>query len=247
MIVRSELYFPDIEFEFPDPPTPKSEDHRALGQMLKAKLRKDAKEKSQDSPPPSVSYSESPLWSIHGVLKSMDARLAGLRDRYGVALPMERVDIEFVRRETLVPRKGKKRNQLINAYGQDIVKSIVGLHTRSAKGDHSVKIGYYGEQYSRRQEQVEGTLAHELGHVFGEHPLFGVEYEEMKGYSLQALLMAKPETGAGATGSLVHDRSRGMLAQLGSMGICEPAILAHVTGISFGEYGPQSYRDLRRF
>lgn len=246
MIVRSELYFPDIVFEFPDPLSRKSKKHAPLASRLRAKLKHDSEKKPKDPPPPRVIYAENPHWTWPEVLRSLDTRLDVLRNRYGVVLPMERVDIEIVRRSSLVPEKGKKRDQLIDAYGQEVVDSIVGLHTRSSSGIHLIKVGYYSEQYSRTKTQVERTLTHELGHVFGEFPLFGVEYEELKGYAMQALMMGAPENTTQSTGSVVHDRSKGMLSQLGQMGICEPAILAHVTRSTFGEYGPQSYRDLRR-
>jgi len=247
MIVRSELYFPDIEFELPDPPVPVSEQHAVLAQKLKDKLNKKKSKKSHDPNPPKVRYSESPLWTWPDILRGMDGKLTALRDRFGVDLPMERVDIELVRRASLVAAKGKSRAQLVDAYGAGIVNSVVGIHNRSANGMHSIRVGYYGEQYSKTRDQVEGTLTHELGHVYGELPLFGVLFEEMKGYTFQALLMGKPEQAVGSTGSVIHDNSRRMLAQLGGMGICEPAILAHLSGVSFGEYSPRSYRDLRRF
>lgn len=247
MIVRSELYFPGIDFEFPDPPSPKTEEHVTLSSRLRAKLKHDVGQVvRRDSLPPPVEYAHNPHWTWPGILKSIDLRLEALKDRYGVTLPMDRVDIEMVRRASLVPQNGREKDQLIDDYGKDAVGVIIGLHRRSNDGNHSIRVGYYGEQYSKTQSQVERTITHELGHVFGEFALFGVEYEELKGYAMQALLMGSPETATTSTGSAVHDRSRNMLAQLGSMGICEPAILAHVSGVSFGEYGPLSYLDLKR-
>lgn len=234
--MRHEIYFPDIEFNDISavPATADKKRQTFLERGFKSKIKKNVLEK--------VRVNDSLMWDCVRILQAEDSMLDFLMVEFGVSIPRETVDLQFLRREELIPRDLKTRKQLLEDYGESVFSSVVGGYKRINDDYHLIKLGYYGDQYRVPYVDVIATLTHELGHALG--PIIpDKRFAELRAYACQSLCGYGFERQSIVNPRSVHSISRDMLWQLIERDITEPAIIAHLTGVQFGNFGPNDYKD----
>lgn len=188
--------------------------------------------------------SDEPMWSISDIFHAQDEMLKVLALDYGVEIPLDRIQIDLLRREELSPANRDNRRRLGEMYGEDIVKyGSIGDYLRLSNGIRRVRLGYFGDQYSVPFSEVKRTLVHEVGHALASEPIPDKRFAELCAYAWQFSYGVGPERQKVVNPQSIHSISRAMLWQLIDMGIKPAAIIAHLTGSRFGDFGPEDYRE----
>ncbi len=241
-----EKFFPDVRFHLPKPILPPI-------MIPSRRIRIDSGEPVHvvDHLPPApieedhlAEYVPTMDWRADEIRLEFRNGLSALASEFNIDLPTSSYRVVFVGSKNMLPKDKEPRERLARRYGAYILDGISGSCTRLPNGRFRLRLGYMGKQKVVDKDSVMETLSHEYGHTLGDlidNPIF----EELKADAFCSLFMrvytdVNEYLIDGESPDKVHDIARSRLAQLTLRGFSEGAIIAHLTGKSFGDFRPDS-------
>lgn len=188
-------------------------------------------------------------WTAEYIVDIFPKHLKTVSRRIQQPLTMNSRTLVIVTRDDLRPKTEQEKQGLRERYGEYIVEGGIGDCDRKSDGTFIMRVGYLGREKEVDIEEVLGVAAHEYGHTLG-YDLDPVN-EELKADIMEYLIMnnyRKDIIYENFTfdDTTVHRQAMVRMEQLMEAGIPPQAILAHLIGENFGEFGPEDWRDLQR-
>lgn len=187
-------------------------------------------------------------WSTGSVSLEFVRILRKLEKKTGQLLPLDGMNISYVRPEEMRPRSINERKYLVEQYGDYMRDGGSGDCMRLPGGRFDIRIAVVGREDELSRVTVLGLLGHEYGHTLGEH-LEEPVLEELKADAFSALILSQAnalDVSLGFEMDNTHDKARYMLDFFTGIGISEPAIISHLIQTPFMGVYPDSYKGMMR-
>lgn len=225
-------YFPDVEFtELTEITPPRGRAEKFLSRFQRE---------------PRIYFDQ--RVELDDFLDQFKDELSVVSDLIGANLTLDGINVRILKRKQLI-KALKNPKRLEGVHGEGILDAIVGNCVENPEGGFTLNIVQGRTDHIVDEGMFREIVAHEYGHTLeGElHP--SPMLEELKAYSFESLFFSTRWRDYsfvsyyvldGKYKNLTHDVARNRLNQLRDRGFPYGAIIAHLIGVPFGHYRPDS-------